>query len=59
MYQEFEQEPVKTRMFGQESDAIPSSNDVEALYQNIGNVLLAEYQEFLNAQWHELFAVWA
>ena len=59
MYQAFGQEPIKTRMFGQEIDAIPSFNDVEALYQNIGNILLAEYQEFPNAQWYELFAVLA
>ena len=59
MHQAFEQEPVKTRMFGQPMDAIPSSNDVEAIYQNIGNVLLAEYQEFPAAQWYELFAVLA
>jgi len=57
MYQAFEQEPVKTRMFGQEIDAIPSSNDVEALYQNIGNILLTEYHEFPGAHWYELFAV--
>ncbi|MEO6563432.1 MAG: hypothetical protein ABIN99_10390 [Nitrosospira sp.] len=59
MYQAFEQEPIKTRMFGQAIDVIPSINDVEALYQNIGNVLLAEYREFPDAQWHELFAVLA
>lgn len=59
MYQAFEQEPIKTRMFGRAIEAIRSSNDVEALYQNIGNILLAEHQEFPNAQWHELFAVLA
>lgn len=59
IYQAFREEPIKTRMFGQEIDAILSFTDVEALYQNIGNVLLAEYQEFPTAQWYELFAVLA
>lgn len=57
MYQAFREEPIRTRMFGQEINAIPSFTDVEALYQNIGNVLLVEYQEFPTAQWYELFAV--
>lgn len=59
MYQAFREEPIRTRMFEQEIDAIPSFTDVEALYQNIGNILLAEYQEFPNAQWYELFGVLA
>lgn len=59
LYQAFREEPIRTRMFGQKIDAIPSFTDVEALYKNIGNVLLAEYQEFANAQWYELFAILA
>lgn len=59
MYQAFREEPIKTRMFGQEIDAILSFTDVEALYQNIGNTLLTEYHEFPDAHWYELFAVLA
>src|SRR5687768_5303104 len=57
MYQALREEPIKTRMFGQEIEVIPSFNDVEALYQNIGNIIPAEYLELPNAQWYELFAV--
>lgn len=57
MYQALEQEPIKAKMFGQEIDLVPSFNDVEALYQNIGNIALAEYSELPDARWYELFAV--
>lgn len=57
LYQALEQEPIKTKMSGQEFDVIPSFNDVEALYQNIGNITLAEYSGLPDARWYELFAV--
>ena len=57
LYQALEQAPIRTKMFGQEIEVIPSSNDVEALYQNMGNIVLTQDQELPDAQWYELFAV--
>jgi hypothetical protein len=57
MYQELEQAPVKVPTLGEDVEGFLLSDDVEALYNNIGNILLTEYQEFPYAQWYELFAV--
>jgi hypothetical protein len=57
MYQALEQEPIKAQMFGQEIEVVPSFNDVEALYQNIGHITPAEYPKLPHVQWYELFAV--
>ena len=57
--EELKQAPIATMLYGEEVEVIPASNEVEALYKNVGNVPLADYPDFPNGQWHELFAVLA
>lgn len=56
---EIKQAPIASVMHGQPVQLVPASNEVEALYKNVGNVSLAPYADFPNGQWHELFAVLA
>ena len=54
---ELKQPTVSTILFGKETELVVASNEVEALHKNIANVSLAEYSDFPNAAWYELFAV--
>lgn len=54
---ELKQPTVSTILFGKETELVNASNEVEALHKNIANVSLAEYSNFPNAEWHELFAI--
>lgn len=59
LWEEIKQDPVPSVMHGQPVQLVPASNEVEALYKNVGNVSLAPYTDFPNGQWHEVFAVLA
>lgn len=59
LWEELEQGPIPTMMYGEEVQLIASSNEVEALYKNICNVSLSNYSSLREWQWHEMFAVLA
>jgi hypothetical protein len=55
--EEFKQEGIPTILNEVEVNLIAASNEVEAVYKNVGNVSLDKCDGLPNAQWHELFAI--
>lgn len=59
LWKSLKEPPIKTMLLGKEEEILPSYNDVEALYQNIGNISLVDFPILPNVQWHEVFAILA
>ncbi len=56
LIEDLKKESIKTIMFGQEYEIVPSTNDTEAIYENIGRVELSKYIDFPEFEWPHVFA---
>jgi len=56
--EERKREPILTPMYGTVIGVIPVSNDIEAIFKNIGNIELARYVPLHGFGWAQLFAAW-
>lgn len=56
-WEELKQEGIPTVINGQVVELIAASNEVETIYKNVSNVSIADCEGFINAEWHELFAI--
>lgn len=55
-YEDIKKESIKTKMFGQDYEIVPSTNDIEAIYQNIGRVDLINHISLPGFNWPHVFA---
>lgn len=56
LFEDLKNEPIKTPMYGQVFDVIPTTNDIEAIFNNMGNISLTKFIDAPNFEWPQLFA---
>ena len=56
LWEDFRTEPIPTLINGEVMEIIPSTNDIEAIYKNIGNVMLTHHIKLVGFSWPQVFA---
>ena len=59
LIEELKGEAIKTSFNGTELEVIPTTNEVDAVFQNIGNIDLSKYISLDKFGWAQVFAIWA
>ena len=55
-WEDLKSEPIPTLINGEMMDIVPSTNDIEAIYKNIGNVALIDHIHLPGFSWPQVFA---
>ena len=55
-WEDLKNEPIPTLINGEIMDIVPSTNDIETIYKNIGNVRITDHIQLPGFSWPQVFA---